>query len=192
MNFLFLSFSYLIGSIPFALLIGKIFYKKDLRNEGSGNLGTTNTFRVLGKKAGLVVAFFDISKGFFVMFLAFVYTDNWNLLIFGVAAILGHALSIFIKFKGGKSVATTFGVFLFYEPIIMLVAIFVFFISLKISKYVSLSSIITILFSFVLSIFLSEIVTIIVLLLIGIFITYKHKENLIRIKNKTEPKVKWI
>lgn len=192
MEYIFLLVAYFLGAIPFSLIIGKVFFKIDLRLEGSGNLGATNAFRVLGKKSGTAVAILDISKGYLAIYLGSIFSENIHVLLFGLLAILGHALSVFIKFKGGKSVATTLGVFLFYSPILILIALIVFFITLKIFKYVSLSSILAILSAFVFSFVFEDIITNFIIGFVFIFVTIKHKSNLIRIKNKNEPKVKWI
>ena len=104
---------YLIGSIPFALVVGKIFFNKDVRNYGSGNLGGSNAGRVLGKKAGLSVMALDLLKVTFAIFLAsFLKNREIVMMAAGVAAAVGHCFPIFAKFKGGKAVATMYG-FLF-------------------------------------------------------------------------------
>src|SRR5690625_6561186 len=140
---LLLTFSYLIGSIPFSLLIGKTFYKVDLREHGSGNVGTTNTFRILGKKAGIVVLILDLLKGAIPVWTAMLVdgTGDFPVVIFGVVAALGHVYSIFLKFKGGKAVATGGGAILAANPLLFLVLIITFLLTLKLSKYVSLSSV---------------------------------------------------
>jgi glycerol-3-phosphate acyltransferase PlsY len=192
MGYLVILIGYLIGSIPFALIVGKIFFKKDIRTLGSGNLGATNVFRTLGKKAGICVMLLDITKGLGATYLPVIFHQSIHPLVFGIAAIIGHSLSIFIKFKGGKSVATTAGVFLGYQPILFVIGLFVFLICLKTTKYVSLSSMIASISLFIAALFYKDLFLIIVTLLISIFIIYRHRENIIRIKNKNEPKVKWI
>lgn len=181
--------SYLIGSISFAYLVGKIFYKVDLRNEGSKNLGTTNSFRILGKKAGTIVLLGDILKGYLVCLLVSYMDVEWNILIFGMAVILGHCYSVFLKFKGGKAVATTAGVLLFVDPSIFLICIGIFLIMLFLFKMVSLASIVGASMGAMLSIFLSEKEVSVMLLIVAIFIIYKHRANIKRIKNKQEPKI---
>ena len=108
--------SYLLGSIPFALIIGKIGYRVDVREHGSGNLGTTNTFRVLGKKAGILVLLGDMGKGFIAALLPLLFGSEMSLLLAGIPAVVGHSYPIFAKFKGGKSVATSGGVLLASFP----------------------------------------------------------------------------
>ena len=135
---LLLIFSYLFGSIPFGLIISKTFYKIDLREHGSGNVGTTNTFRILGKKAGIVVLVLDLLKGAIPVWVALlVSTDvDFPVIIFGVVAAIGHVYSIFLKFKGGKAVATGGGALLAAAPIIFLVVLVTFLVTLKVYKLV--------------------------------------------------------
>ena len=143
--------SYLIGAFPSGLIIGKLFFKKDIRQYGSGNTGATNSFRVLGRPAGFIVTFLDIFKGFITVFFPLwfpVHADGvistffTNGLIVGLFAILGHVYPIYLKFNGGKAVATSAGVVLGVNPILLLILAIIFFSVLKIFKYVSLSSII--------------------------------------------------
>ena len=103
--------SYLFGSIPWSLVIGKVFFHKDIRTEGSGNLGGTNAGRVLGKKVGIIVIVLDALKAFFSMLLAS-YIAKDAIIYAGLACCIGHCFPIFAQFKGGKAVATSFGFFL--------------------------------------------------------------------------------
>ena len=138
-----LIFSYLFGSISFSLIISKLFYNLDLREHGSGNVGTTNTFRILGKKAGIIVLIIDLLKGAIPVWVAMLVdgTGHFPVIIFGVVAALGHVYSIFLKFKGGKAVATGGGAIFAANPLLFLVLIITFLLTLKLSKYVSLSSV---------------------------------------------------
>ncbi|KAB3789399.1 glycerol-3-phosphate acyltransferase, partial [Phocaeicola vulgatus] len=121
---------YLFGSIPWALVIGKVFYKTDVRNFGSGNLGGTNAGRVLGKKAGVTVIILDGLKAFFVVWLCVLFVPEAAVYA-GMCCCAGHCFPIFAKFKGGKAVATTFGyllaagLFVTHEPIQMFVIPFI-------------------------------------------------------------------
>ncbi|WP_456364162.1 glycerol-3-phosphate 1-O-acyltransferase PlsY [Priestia aryabhattai] len=188
-NTLIILLAYLIGSVPFALVIGKGFYKTDVRKHGSGNLGATNTFRTLGKKAGIAVMVGDIAKGSLATCLPLIMDSNLHMLIPGLIAIIGHSYPVFAKFKGGKSVATSAGVFLAFSPLAFILGVFTFLITLKIFKYVSLASSIGSLVAFLTSIYLANLVLMVFSAAIFIFITYKHKENFKRIKLGTEPKV---
>lgn len=192
---------YLLGSIPFGLWIGLIFFKKDVRQYGSGNTGGTNTARVLGKPIGVLTILLDALKGFLAMLIASFFTQDAMTICFaGLAAVLGHSASIFMKLKGGKSVATFYGyvlgitVFITHNPLVLIAGLACFFLVLYLSKMVSLSSIVSTLFTGVVSFFLfKEMLFIPVsLLVLGLYITYRHKSNIVRIKNKTEPKITWL
>lgn len=191
--------AYLIGSIPSGLLIGKIFYKTDIREHGSGNLGATNTFRTLGVKAGIIVMVADILKGTLATGLLSIFAHynvplEWNLhpLIVGMVAVIGHMYPIFANFRGGKAVATSGGVILFYNPILFFILVLGFIITLYLSKYVSLSSMVAAIVALVYSFFTRDLSLIIVIFLFSVFIFYRHRANIKRIKDKTEPKVKWL
>ena len=188
---LFIVIAYLIGSISPALLVGKIFYKTDIRTMGSGNLGTTNTFRCLGKKAGVIVFVLDISKGIIATMLPSLVLGRVEYLsIFGAFAMIGHVYPIFANFKGGKAVATGSGVFIFLYPTLSLILVAIFFSTLFITGYVSLGSILRCLTSIVyLSIFESGIDKW-VMIVMCIFVIYMHKSNIKRLLNGTENKSK--
>ncbi|MBD7964109.1 glycerol-3-phosphate 1-O-acyltransferase PlsY [Fictibacillus norfolkensis] len=185
--------SYLLGSIPFALLVGKIGYGIDIREHGSGNLGGTNTFRTLGKKAGFIVSAADVLKGTLSASLPILLDVDLHPLIAGVPAVIGHCYPVFAKFKGGKAVATSGGVLLFAQPLLFVLVLFTFFLTLYLSKYVSLSSIMAGVGSVVLSFFIAgDWLTTYILIGFTLFLVYRHRQNIIRIAKKTEPKVKWI
>ena len=189
--------AYLLGSIPSGLIIGKVFYKTDIREHGSGNLGGTNTFRTLGVKAGLAVTLADILKGTLAASLPVLFSIDINPLLAGVFAVIGHTYPIFAGFRGGKAVATSGGVLLFCSPLLFLTVLVAFFLSLYITKYVSLSSMIAgitaILFALI-SGFVRDwdIPLLIVVFLLASFVIYRHRANITRIINKTEPKIKWL
>ncbi|MEK4403348.1 glycerol-3-phosphate 1-O-acyltransferase PlsY [Sporosarcina sp. FSL K6-6792] len=191
--------AYLIGSIPSALWVGKLFYKTDIRQHGSGNLGGTNTFRVLGKTAGLTVTILDILKGTAAALLPLLpIFDSVSVhpLIPGLLAVVGHMYPVFAHFKGGKAVATSGGVLLAYEWPVFIIVLATFFIALKVTKMVSLSSMIVSVVGFVYSIYFyfrtGDIYLMVMIGLFGAFIFYRHRENIGRIKAGTEPKVKWL
>jgi glycerol-3-phosphate acyltransferase PlsY len=141
--------AYLIGSIPTAVWVGKIFYGLDVREHGSGNAGATNVIRVLGYKAGLPVMFFDIFKGWFAVQLAHLFpiallsadAVTYLMIVLAIAAFLGHVFPVFAGFKGGKGVGTLAGVGIALFPVDVLIVLGVFIITLVLSRYVSLSSI---------------------------------------------------
>ena len=189
---------YLYGSIPFALVIGKVFYNTDVRESGSGNLGGTNAGRVLGKKAGISVIVLDALKAVIIFYLSSYLSLKFNLnpdikYIAGLACIFGHCYPIFAEFRGGKAVSTSLGYFLCIEPLYAVVAIVVFLLVLKISKYVSLSSISTALIVLCITPFLAVSITAKLCMLIAvILLVYRLKDNIKRIKNHTESKIQWM
>ncbi|MGG4266241.1 glycerol-3-phosphate 1-O-acyltransferase PlsY [Peribacillus simplex] len=189
LNMIILLSSYLIGSIPFALVIGKLFYSTDIRGYGSGNLGATNSFRVLGKRAGTVVAIADLLKGSIVCLLPMMLHSNVSPILCGLLAIIGHAFPVFAGFKGGKAVATSAGVFLFLAPLGTLSACIVFLISLMTSKYVSLSSILGSISILIYSLLFEGRLTSALSSFICLFVIILHRENIKRIWKGTEAKV---
>lgn len=184
--------AYIIGSIPSGLIVGKWFYKIDIRQHGSGNLGGTNTFRTLGVKAGMVVTIADILKGTLATFLPYFFGLDIHPLLVGLFAVIGHMYPIFANFRGGKAVATSAGILLGYAPLLFLLLIGVFFISLKLTKYVSLSSMIASIVSVIYSFIIRDWPLVAVVLALAFFVFYRHRANIRRIRNQTEPKVKWI
>ena len=193
--------SYLIGAFPSGLIIGKLFFKKDIRQYGSGNTGATNSFRVLGRPAGFIVTFLDIFKGFITVFFPLwfpVHADGvistffTNGLIVGLFAILGHVYPIYLKFNGGKAVATSAGVVLGVNPILLLILAIIFFSVLKIFKYVSLSSIIAAISCVIGSINIHDYILLAVSGIVSIILIIRHKSNIVRIFKGEEPKIKWM
>ncbi|TYS11631.1 glycerol-3-phosphate 1-O-acyltransferase PlsY [Bacillus subtilis] len=184
--------AYLIGSIPSGLIVGKLAKGIDIREHGSGNLGATNAFRTLGVKAGSVVIAGDILKGTLATALPYLMHVDIHPLLIGVFAVLGHVFPIFAKFKGGKAVATSGGVLLFYAPLLFITMIAVFFIFLYLTKFVSLSSMLTGIYTVIYSLFVHDRYLLIVVTLLTIFVIYRHRANIKRIINKTEPKVEWL
>ena len=193
--------SYLIGAIPSGLVIGKLFFKKDIRQYGSGNTGATNSFRVLGKPAGFVVTFLDIFKGFIVVFLPLwlpVHSSGpiseffTNGLIVGVFSIIGHVYPIYLGFRGGKAVATSAGVVLGTHPILLLTLVIIFFFILYLTKYVSLSSIIAAICCIIGAIFIGNYILLGMSIVVGIILIIRHRTNIVRIIKGEEPKIKWM
>ena len=193
--------SYLIGAFPSGLIIGKLFFKKDIRQYGSGNTGATNSFRVRGRPAGFIVTFLYIFKGFITVFFPLwfpVHADGvistffTNGLIVGLFAILGHVYPIYLKFNGGKAVATSAGVVLCVNPILLLILAIIFFSVLKIFKYVSLSSIIAAISCVIGSIIIHDYILLAVSGIVSIILIIRHKSNIVRIFKGEEPKIKWM
>ncbi|HHC9684334.1 TPA: glycerol-3-phosphate 1-O-acyltransferase PlsY [Staphylococcus aureus] len=193
--------SYLIGAFPSGFVIGKLFFKKDIRQFGSGNTGATNSFRVLGRPAGFLVTFLDIFKGFITVFFPLwlpVHADGpistffTNGLIVGLFAILGHVYPVYLKFQGGKAVATSAGVVLGVNPILLLILAIIFFIVLKIFKYVSLASIVAAICCVIGSLIIQDYILLVVSVLVSIILIIRHRSNIARIFRGEEPKIKWM
>ncbi|MCL4579423.1 glycerol-3-phosphate 1-O-acyltransferase PlsY [Staphylococcus aureus] len=193
--------SYLIGAFPSGFVIGKLFFKKDIRQFGSGNTGATNSFRVLGRPAGFLVTFLDIFKGFITVFFPLwlpVHADGpistffTNGLIVGLFAILGHVYPVYLKFQGGKAVATSAGVVLGVNPILLLILAIIFFIVLKIFKYVSLASIVAAICCVIGSLIIQDYILLVVNFLVSIILIIRHRSNIARIFRGEEPKIKWM
>lgn len=198
-NIISLLIAYLIGAIPTAVWIGRTFYDIDVREYGSGNAGATNTFRVLGKKAGIPVLIIDIFKGWLAVRIAN-YSDlqidsNQYIslqLVLGVAALIGHIFPVFVGFRGGKGIATLVGIMLAVHPYGALAAIILFVVVLIITKYVSLGSIISaICFPFLILFYFKETSQVLILFsfLIAILVIITHQKNIQRLirgeENKT-------
>ena len=183
--------AYLLGSIPSGLWIGQYFFQKDIRQFGSGNLGSTNAFRVLGKKAGSVVLFCDVFKGFLAMVLAMTVFKQESLSPLWIAsfAVLGHTFPLFASFKGGKAVATFAGMILAYQPLLLLYGLIIFLVLLAITRMVSLTAMVTITAGVLLSLLFNDWTLTAFALAIDIFIIYRHRSNIQRILNGTENKV---
>lgn len=190
---IFIILAYLLGSIPTGLIVGKVGYQKDIREHGSGNLGATNTFRVLGLKAGIIVITVDILKGTLAALLPILFqAENVYPLVVGVFAVIGHMFPIFAKFKGGKAVATSAGVILGVNPLLFVIMVCSFLLILYLSKYVSLASMLTGIITIIVTIIQQDIGLIIVTSILTAFVIYRHQANIKRILNKTEPKIKWM
>jgi len=181
-------YSYLLGSIPFGLILTKIFLKKDIRKIGSGNIGTTNVLRT-GKKslaAGTLVL--DLMKGYFSIIMTFTYFENlisYSALI----CFIGHIFPVWLKFKGGKGVATYLGVILALSYKFFLIFGISWVVLSFLFRYASLSSIISSLIVFVCSYFFNNNFSLI-LFIFFIIILYTHRENIVRLKNSKESKIK--
>ena len=183
--------AYLLGSIPSGLWIGQTFFQKDIREFGSGNLGSTNAFRVLGPKAGSVVLFCDVFKGSLATILAMTIFKQPSISPLWIAsfAVIGHTFPLFASFKGGKAVATFAGMILAYQPLLLLYGLIIFLVLLAITRMVSLTAMVTITLGVLLSLLFNDWVLTAFALGIDIFIIYRHRSNIQRILNGTENKV---
>ena len=184
--------SYLIGSIPSALIVGRLGYGVDIRQMGSGNLGGTNTFRSLGKRAGMIVTVADVLKGTLAASLPMLMGSDLNLLIAGIPAVLGHCYPIFANFRGGKAVATSGGVLLAYSPLFFVCLIGFFFIVLYLSKYVSLASMLAAVFAHIYGILNGDKLLSLMTFVLCVLVLYRHRTNIERIVAGTERKITWL
>ncbi len=195
--------AYLLGAIPTSVWIGRRFYNIDIREHGSGNAGATNTIRVLGLKVGIPVLIIDMLKGFAAVNLIHL-TDYYipqsgdfisYQLLLGIAAIIGHIFPVYVGFKGGKGVATLFGIVLAIDPLPTLICIGIFVITLIITKYVSLSSMIAG-FSFpimVIVVFKTTTPSLVIFsLIIAILLLFTHQKNIERLLRKEESKAEFL
>jgi glycerol-3-phosphate acyltransferase PlsY len=186
--------AYLVGSIPFALVVGKLFYHVDVREHGSGNVGTTNVFRVLGKKAGVVVLVCDMLKGFIPAFIAAYFlreTNPWLVIVIAAAPVVGHMYSVFLKGSGGKGVATGAGVVLALVPLAFGVIAVVWVLLILITRYVSLASLVATLLVPVFVFALGDpLPYLIAALLVTVGIFWAHRGNIRRLLKGTENRVK--
>ena len=181
--------AYLCGSIPFGMLIAKT-QNIDIREHGSGNIGATNVTRIIGKKLGFITLIGDVLKGWVIVFLASQWFEKPIFIaLAGFMVFFGHLYSIFLRFKGGKGVATGLGIFSFIMPLPTLFSSGIFVLSLKVSGYVSLSSILAAISLPILGIFFKIPLPYIYLAsIVGLFTLQKHHENIIRIVQGTEAK----
>ena len=196
--------AFLIGSVPTGYLLNKYFGQGDIRKVGSGNIGATNVLRHSGKLLGLLTLLIDIGKGVLVLELLFALMVNaeldsfvWSdISIIGSSVVLGHIFSPWLKFKGGKGVATMLGVILFISmdavtiemKNIFFVTIFSWLMIIFFTRYVALGSVISLTIATIYSFFYIQPVFLFFVLM-TLLITYKHKDNFERIKNKTEHKI---
>ena len=183
---------YLLGSIPFGVIIAKSIRKIDIRDYGSGNIGASNAFRILGPGLAIFVLLGDVLKGFLAIYL-FQLFDISNLMIIvigGLAVIAGHDWSVFLKFKGGKGIATTYGVVLSFHPAIALLSAFTWLIIIALTKYSSVASMTSLSVMLILMfLFQQPIEYIIFGAIILALAIYRHRENIIRLKEGRENKI---
>ena len=181
-------YSYLLGSIPFGLVLTKIFLKKDIREIGSGNIGTTNVLRTGKKSLAIATLVLDLLKGYFSIIITFTYFENlisYSALI----CFIGHIFPVWLKFKGGKGVATYLGVILALSYKFFLIFGITWLVLSFLFRYASLSSIISSLIVFVYSYFFINNFSLI-LFIFFVIIVYTHRENIVRLKNSEESKIK--
>ena len=182
--------AYLIGSIPMGLIFGKLIWKKDLRRFGSHNIGATNAWRILGRKAGLLVFIFDFIKGQIGVLLgAYFFASPGAMVLGGLFAIIGHIFPIFIGFRGGKGVATGLGVIAALMPKVTAIVVIVWVVLTLISRYVSVASITAAALTPILAACFKEpIIYFLFALVVALIIVFRHRENIKRLKAGNENK----
>jgi len=185
-----LAIAYLAGAIPFGYLLVKAKTGSDVRRAGSGNIGATNVLRTTGRAAGIATLLLDIAKGYFAVWLTARWTNNdplWMSLA-ALAVMAGHAYPVFLKFKGGKAVATFVGAFLYLTPLPLAAVLLVFVVVVAKTRFISLGSIVSsavfplgvwLILQPPMSIFLASLAA-------GLFVVYRHSSNIARLRAGTE------
>ena len=182
-------YSYILGSIPFGLVLTKIFLKKDIRKVGSGNIGMTNVLRTGNKLLAIITLAFDLLKGFLSVYLTFSYQESlvsYSALI----CFIGHIFPVWLKFKGGKGVATYLGVILALSYKFFLIFGISWITLILLFRFASLSSIISSLFVFLYGYFVQGGDYLLLLFIFFVIILFTHKENIVKLKNSKENKIK--
>ncbi len=195
-NLILLFIAYLLESIPSGLWIGQTFFNINIREHGSGNTGTTNTFRILGPKAGTIVFVIDFLKGTLAALLPLIFhAQGISPIVFGLMAVLGHTFPVFAQFKGGKAVATSAGMLLGVAPAFCLYLILIFASSLYLTSMVSFSSVLAAALAILGALLFPAIGIIlpsydwlftVIIVFLGSFVIVRHKENIQRILKKEE------
>jgi len=189
--------AYFVGSIPFGWLVGRLFFRKDIRAGGSGNIGATNALRQFGTTTGLIVLALDIAKGLFIgIFARHIFaTGDIGIPLMGLMVIIGHVLPVTLMFKGGKGVATAGGVFIALTPIPVLICLAVFIVVTSLTRYVSLGSMIAAVGLFVALLAFQaakqsyDLPLLVFTALVVLLIIWKHRANISRLLKGTENKL---
>lgn len=191
MTIIYMILSYLVGSIPTGYILYKLSEKKDIRGFGSQATGATNILRLKGWKYALPVGLFDILKGFFIMYFALkLLPDKRAALLCGFLVVLGHCFPIYIKFKGGKGVATALGVYTVLASVPLLCSVVIFLILVLLTRYVSLGSLLAMLsYPFFVLYFTGDREVIILTSIIFLLIAFRHTENIKRLITGNERKL---
>lgn len=193
MIYVFIGFiSYLIGCITAGYFVGRLFYHQDIRSSGSGNPGTTNAFRTLGVKAGLITLLIDAAKGFVAVALGHILAPEFGAYVAAVFAVLGHNFPFHLGFRGGKGVATSAGVVLYFSPLLILVLVGIFFVVVVGSKKVSAGSITAALSAPIITWFMEkdQMLVYVMIFLCGLLLL-RHKDNIRRLLRGEEKNFSW-
>ncbi len=189
MLWLLLIAAYLIGSIPTALIVGKLVFGVDIRDHGSKNPGATNTLRVLGKTSAVIVVLVDIAKGAAAASLPLIFNLDVVPLYFGLIAVVGHCFPVFAGFRGGKAIATTAGTLLVANPPLLVISYVTFFLVIFLTKYVFVGSISVGLSLLIYAYFSPELEYELIFLLFSLFLIYLHRSNIRNLVLGIEPKI---
>lgn len=195
MNYLYLIIlgivCYFIGNISGSIAISKLVYKQDIRNYGSKNAGATNALRVYGVKVGLATFLIDFFKGLLSAYLGFKFYGSLGILICGLLCVIGHILPVLYNFKGGKGIATSFGVLLFAQPLQVLILLILFLIVVLMTKYVSLGSVLGCISAVIYGLIYirKDFYIGLIYILLGIISLFKHRSNINRLIHGKESKL---
>lgn len=189
--FLFTLAAYLLGAVPTSLVLAKILAKEDIRGAGSGNIGATNAVRIHGKKFGAMTFVGDMLKGFVPVWVGtLLFREAQFVALFGLAAFLGHLFPVYLKFRGGKGVATAFGIFLYLAPAVLLIEVVVFVLIAFLWRYVSLASLaVAAVMPFLLAAYACPAPVIVLSIVMCALIFIKHSTNIKRLLNGTESRI---
>lgn len=190
MQFAIAIISYFIGSIPFSYLVPKYFGNIDIRTVGSGNTGTTNVVRTLGLKIGVIAFIGDFLKGLIPTLLGYLLIGTSGAVIGGALSVIGHCYPVWLKFKGGKGIATSAGVLVVIDPLVFIILLTLQFAIIFITKYMSLASITSAVIFPVLCMMLSAPLEYVIFsVCLGAFVVYRHRSNLMRLIRGEETKL---
>tara|TARA_B100000780_G_scaffold265911_1_gene221718 strand:- start:188 stop:769 length:582 start_codon:yes stop_codon:yes gene_type:complete len=182
------TYSYLLGSIPFGLIVTKIFLNKDLRDIGSGNIGATNVLRTGNKTLGAVTLLLDGIKAYFAVAITFIYFLDY-IYLSALLCVLGHIFPVWLRFKGGKGIAVFLGILFGFSIKLALLFIVCWSLILYLTKYSSVSSLVSTGVIFLYSIYLNNFLGSVFFFIILIIVIYTHRVNIVRLRNKTENKI---
>lgn len=183
--------AYIVGSLPFSYIVPKLIRNVDIRTVGSKNVGATNVYRTCGLLCGLIALLLDSGKAGFSLYFAKMYFPIDLALMLGIVVVIGHCHSVFLKFKGGKGVASAAGLFLFFDPKFCLILLIIFVLILLLSSYVSLASIMTAFFAPMVyyALYRDLKMTGIIVFLV-VFVIVRHRSNIVRLTKGEESKIK--
>ena len=181
-------YAYLLGSVPFGLVLTKLFLNKDLRNVGSGNIGATNVLRAGKKSLGLLTLVLDGLKGYITVAATYYYFTDYIYLA-ALLSFLGHIFPVWLKFKGGKGIAVFLGILFAFSTNLGIIFSICWVLILYFTRYASVSSLVSVGIIFIYSIYLENSFEAMFFFLILIIAIYTHRENIVRLKRKTENKI---